>query len=144
MLKNSLLALALVAMMASCNNNTSSSVDSAASTESADSTNANSGVMEIENNTYEFGTVKEGAVIEHVFNFKNTGTAPVILAQVSASCGCTTPEYTTDPVLPGKEGVIKVSFNTAGQVGVQQKIVTISSNASNPVQTVQLKGTVEK
>jgi len=82
--------------------------------------------------------------VDHVFKFKNTGTAPVIIAQVAASCGCTTPDYTRDPILPGKEGEIKVSFNSQGQVGNQQKIVTVSSNAANNVTTVEIKGTVEK
>ncbi|MCA5005846.1 DUF1573 domain-containing protein [Sphingobacterium bovistauri] len=93
---------------------------------------------------FDFGTVKEGEIVEHTFKFTNEGTEPVILAQVSASCGCTTPDYTSEPVLPGKAGKINVSFNSAGQVGVQQKIVTVTSNAENNVVTVQLKGTVEK
>ena len=102
------------------------------------------GTIEFEETAYDFGTVKEGAIVDHVFKFKNSGDAPVILSQVSASCGCTTPDYTKEPILPGKEGEIKVSFNSQGQVGQQQKIVTISSNASNKVTTVQIKGTVEK
>ena len=149
MIKNSLLTLGLIAVLASCNNQAkngeSSNTDS---TEvvgtSNDSTATAGGKIEFENNVYEFGTIKEGDKVDHVFKFKNTGTEPVILAQVSASCGCTTPEYTKDPILPGKEGEIKVSYNSEGQVGLQQKIVTISSNAETPVQTVQLKGTVEK
>lgn len=102
------------------------------------------GVIEFEESVFDFGKVKEGEVVEHVFKFKNVGEAPVILSQVSASCGCTTPGFTQEPVLPGKMGEINVSFNSLGQVGTQQKIVTVSSNAENRVTTIQIKGTVEK
>lgn len=114
---------------------------------SADSTSQsteNLGKIVFEEDSFDFGTIKEGEIVDHVFKFKNEGNAPVILAQVSASCGCTTPNYTKEPVLPGKEGEVKVSFKSSGQVGVQQKFVTISSNAENAVLTVQIKGKVEK
>ncbi|MCI0921413.1 DUF1573 domain-containing protein [Sphingobacterium rhinopitheci] len=137
----------LLGLMTACNNQSSSS-SSADSTQvsAVDSVTENvaTGVIEFADAKYDFGTVKEGKVVDHVFKFKNTGTAPVIIAQVAASCGCTTPDYTRDPILPGKEGEIKVSFNSQGQVGNQQKIVTVSSNAANNVTTVEIKGTVEK
>lgn len=138
----------LVALMASCNNSTtkqsSTSEDpSVVPTTEVAADTANKGKLEFSEKAFDFGTVKEGDVVEHTFKFTNTGKAPIILSQVSASCGCTTPNYTKDPVLPGKEGEIKVSFNSAGQVGKQQKIVTVLSNAENNVLTVQIKGTVE-
>ncbi len=136
-----------VAVLAACNQpvqkNETNSEETLVTTDSL-SNAEKSGTIEFAETAYDFGTVKEGTVVDHVFMFKNTGKAPVILSQVSASCGCTTPDYTREPILPGKEGEIKVSFNSQGQVGKQQKIVTISSNASNKVTTVQIKGTVEK
>ena len=144
-LKTIFLSCIAVAFLASCNNATQTdNKDSVAG--GADSTavaEGPQGKIEFGETAYDFGTVQEGEVVEHVFKFTNTGEAPVILSQVSASCGCTTPEYTTDPVLPGKEGQIKVSFNSRGQRGTQQKIVTVSSNAENNVTTVQIKGVVE-
>ena len=142
-MKKIFIAVALLATLVSCTNNESKNEDVENTTEVVSATE-DLGIIEFENPVFEFGTVKEGAVVDHVFKFKNTGKAPVILAQVSASCGCTTPDYTKDPILPGKEGEIKVSFNSQGQVGLQQKIVTIASNAETPAMTVQLKGTVEK
>ncbi len=148
LLFSSLFALGL---FTACNNQNNS--DNTASVDSnstsiqanvADSTSqANLGKISFEETAYDFGTVKEGEIVEHVFKFTNTGSAPVILTQVAASCGCTTPDYTKEPILPGKEGEIKVSFDSKGQVGNQQKIVTISSNAENNVTTVQIKGTVK-
>ena len=112
------------------------------STAVASSTTDGIGRMEFDESVYEFGQVKEGEIVEHVFEFKNTGTAPIILSQVSASCGCTTPSYTQTPVLPGKTGEIKVKFDSNNQVGKQQKIISIASNADNGIMTVQLKGEV--
>lgn len=154
MIKNILMICTALAVLSSCGNATKSTDESTAAvdttiealdtTSEATSTGAAAGVIEYAETVYDFGTVKEGDIVEHVFTFKNTGKEPVILNQVSASCGCTTPDYTKTPILPGATGEIKVSFNSAGQAGVQQKIVTVSSNSENGVTTVQLKGTVEK
>lgn len=137
------------AFLASCGNSSQQTgiADHTVMTEQAgreEESDAALGKIEYIEAEYDFGTITEGEVVDHVFKFKNTGDAPVILSQVSASCGCTTPDYTKEPVLPGKEGEIKVSFNSLGQVGVQQKIVSIMSNAENRITTVQIKGTVEK
>lgn len=149
-LKVILMSFTAMAILASCGNSTQKNentegetvVTDAAANDGADASVL--GKIEYVETEFDFGTVTEGDVVDHVFKFKNTGDAPVILSQVSASCGCTTPDYTRDPVLPGQEGEIKVSFNSSGQVGKQQKIVTVSSNAENRVSTVQIKGTVEK
>ncbi|SKB63738.1 Protein of unknown function [Sphingobacterium nematocida] len=145
--RNTLLAFSILGFMASCGNQGDTNVNKGTTAIAAsvtDSTHSEQGSIEFENAVFDFGKVKEGAVVEHVFKFTNGGTAPVILSQVSASCGCTTPDFTKEPILPGKTGEIKVSFNSLGQVGTQQKIVTVSSNAEPRVTTVQIKGVVEK
>lgn len=151
-LRNTLSAFAVVGLLVSCGNQgetsaTQGTAETATFQDPAvvDSTHSEQqGVITFEESVFDFGKVKEGAVVDHVFKFTNTGNAPVILSQVSASCGCTTPNFTKEPVLPGKVGEIKVSFNSLGQVGTQQKIVTVGSNAENRVTTVQIKGVVEK
>ena len=110
--------------------------------ENVDSNEGGIGRMEFTESAYDFGQISEGEIVNHTFTFKNTGDHPVILAQVSASCGCTTPTYTSTPILPGKTGQIEVEFNSDGQVGQQQKIITIASNAESNIMTVQLKGEV--
>jgi len=102
------------------------------------------GKIEFADPAFDFGQIKEGEIVEHTFTFKNVGTAPIILSEVNASCGCTTPDYSKTPVLPGKVGEVKVAFNSMGQAGKQQKIVTVMSNAENGITTVQLKGEVLK
>ena len=100
------------------------------------------GKVEFEESAFDFGQVKEGAQVKHTFVLKNTGDAPIIISKVTASCGCTQPEFSKSPILPGGTSEIHVTFNSEGQVGKQQKIITIQSNASNGLTTVQLKGEV--
>lgn len=82
------------------------------------------------NNTFDFGKVPEGPVAEHVFEFKNVGKEPLIISNCNASCGCTTPEWNKEPILPGKKGKITVRYNTQGRVGPIAKSVYITSNAT--------------
>lgn len=129
-----------------CNPQNDNAQDNA--TENVDNESASSGEgigrMEFENTVFDFGKIKEGEIVNHTFTFTNTGNEPVILARVSASCGCTTPTYTSTPILPGKTGEIAVEFNSTGQLGLQQKIITIASNSESNITTVQLKGEVEE
>jgi hypothetical protein len=94
--------------------------------------------------TYDFGTVKEGPDVEHIFKFKNTGKEPLIITNASASCGCTVPEFPKEPILPGKVGQLKVTFHTTGKSGPQQKTVFIQSNAASEKDRyeIYIKGTV--
>ncbi|XZF16667.1 DUF1573 domain-containing protein [Chitinophagaceae bacterium MMS25-I14] len=95
--------------------------------------------------TWDFKNIKEGPVAEHVFEFKNTGKEPLIIQSASASCGCTTPEWPKEPILPGKKGKITVHYNTQGRVGPFTKDVYIVSNAVSEKERYELhiKGTVE-
>lgn len=93
---------------------------------------------------HEFGEAKEGEKVKHVYTFVNTGKSPLIISNVSASCGCTTPEYSKHPIAPGEEGNVTVVFDTQNQVGMQQKIITVLSNAEPARTILQLKGEVKK
>ena len=98
--------------------------------------------MYFKNPVHDFGTIQEGPAADHEFEFTNVGKEPIIISNVSASCGCTTPSYSKDPVLPGKKGTIKASYNTQGRVAPFTKTITISSNIGTKVLTI--KGEVEK
>jgi hypothetical protein len=63
--------------------------------------------------TWDFGSIPQGTPVTHVFNFDNAGKEPLVISQATASCGCTTPEWTKEPVLEGKSGAVKVTFNAA-------------------------------
>jgi hypothetical protein len=113
-----------------------------ANTQAAPSTSLTIENMYFKNPIYDFGTIQEGPTAEHEFEFTNTGKEPIIISNVSASCGCTTPSYSKDPVLPGKKGTIKAIYNTQGRVAPFTKTITITSNAGIKVLTI--KGEVEK
>ena len=93
---------------------------------------------------YDFGSVVQGGTVDHTFKFKNTGTAPLVINNIGVSCGCTTPEWTKAPVLPGKTGTIAAHFNSTGKVGMQNKVLTIESNAAAGSTTVSLVGEVKE
>ena len=93
-----------------------------------------------EESKFDFGSVGQGGIVDHTFKFKNTGTAPLVISNIGVSCGCTTPEWTKEPVQPGKTGSIAAHFNSAGKMGMQNKVLTIESNAAAGSTTVSLVG----
>jgi hypothetical protein len=92
--------------------------------------------------TYDFGTIEEGPAAEHVFTFTNTGKEPILIQRVQPSCGCTTPDWTKDPIAPGKSGMIKASYGTQGRPGPFEKTMTVFTNAGTKM--VTFRGNVEK
>ncbi|MES2418735.1 MAG: DUF1573 domain-containing protein [Bacteroidota bacterium] len=101
-------------------------------------------VIKFEKELYDFGVITEGEKVHYDFKFKNTGKTPLIITDASATCGCTKPEYPTKPVKPGEEGVIKVVFNSLGKAGIQDKVVTLTSNANPTSTNVHIVGEVRE
>ena len=92
--------------------------------------------------THDFSTINAGGDGNCVFQFKNEGTAPLILSNVQASCGCTTPSWTRDPVMPGVSGEIKVHYDT-NRIGTFSKTITVTSNAENSPVMLRISGEVK-
>jgi hypothetical protein len=90
---------------------------------------------------HDYGTIVKGSDGGCEFVFRNAGKTPLVLNNVQASCGCTVPEWTREPVQPGKNGVIKVKYNTM-IVSAFNKSITVSSNAKNSIVVLSIKGTV--
>lgn len=92
---------------------------------------------------FNFGTFPESRVQTHVFTFKNTGTAPLIVNQAVASCGCTVPQYSKKPIMPGEKGSITVTFNSRGQFPSHfKKTVTVRSNGKIEMTRLYIEGTI--
>jgi hypothetical protein len=100
------------------------------------------GVIKFKNESHDFGKVEEGVQATHTFEFTNTGTAPVVISNAQASCGCTTPDWTKEPVMPGKTGKVTASFNSQGRPGNFSKTVTVISNSETPQIVLSIKGEV--
>ena len=98
--------------------------------------------VEMIDSIYDFGKVAEGEIVEYSYRFKNTGTKPLVVTNVSASCGCTVPEKPEAPIKPGDIGFIKVKFNSDKRPGEAHKTVTVTSNANPPFTELLLKGEV--
>ncbi|MDZ7897156.1 MAG: DUF1573 domain-containing protein [Arcicella sp.] len=96
-------------------------------------------VMQVDSPTVDLGKIYEGDTIMHTYKFKNTGNMPLVLSAVNASCGCTTPSYSTDPVQPGESGYIKVKFNSKGKEGKLNKTVTAYANTKPADNTFSFK-----
>lgn len=86
-------------------------------------------VLTLEANTHDFGDITQGDVVERVFKFTNTGNQPLIITNIQTSCGCTTPVWPRDPIMPGGKGEIKVGFNSTGKLNKQTKTLPIISNS---------------
>lgn len=99
-------------------------------------------IVKFKNDTYDFSKIKEGEKITHKFEFTNTGKSPLIISDVQAGCGCTTPKFDKKPINPGAQGSIEIGFNSSGQRGTQHKIITVYSNAEPKQLMLHLKGEV--
>ncbi|WP_199120935.1 DUF1573 domain-containing protein [Pedobacter sp. ASV28] len=135
-------ALAFVACQNSSNKvetNTATSTDSNALVADADAPK-----VKVEKAIYDFGTIVQGEKVHYDFKFKNNGKTPLIITDASATCGCTVPEYPKQPIKPGEEGTIKVVFNSTGKIGIQDKVVTIISNANPKFEELHLVGEVKE
>ena len=106
--------------------------------------NPNAAKLNFKEESYDFKEIPEGPQVTHEFKFNNTGKEPLILSNVRASCGCTTPSWPKEPVLPGKEAAILVTYNTQGRPGSFTKTITITSNADEPNKIITIKGEVVK
>jgi hypothetical protein len=98
-------------------------------------------VFETPSLNHDFGKIKQGVPVTHEFKFINKGKVPMVITNVAASCGCTTPDWTRDPIAPGGEGFIKATYNAASP-GAFNKTVTVTSNVENGFVQLFIKGEV--
>ena len=92
--------------------------------------------------SFDFGEITQGDKVTHIFEFENTGNEALVLSNVQTTCGCTAPEWPREPIAPGKSGSIKVVFNSTGKIGMQNKVITIMSNAVNSPARVKIETNV--
>jgi LEA14-like dessication related protein len=124
--------------------NTLAVANQSSSTENSAIADPDAPKVQVEKAIYEFGEIKQGEKVSYTFKFKNVGKTPLIITNASATCGCTQPEYPKEPIKPGDEGTINVTFNSAGKEGLQDKVVTITSNANPAFEQLHLVGNVKK
>ena len=144
-MKKSILFLAVLTVFAftSCKENAADKVneENVAAAADRDAKAGELPVMTFEENDYDFGEIEGGTSVEHVFKFKNTGNAPLVIVDAKSSCGCTVPEYTKEPVPAGESGELLVKFNGSGKNQVS-KTVTITTNTAKGKETLVIKAFV--
>lgn len=99
--------------------------------------------FQFEETDWDFGDIQEGTVAEHVFKFTNNGEAPLIISDAQGSCGCTVPQYSSEPIPVGGEGEITVKFNSQGRTGNQVKYVTLTANTNPSITRLSIRSNVE-
>src|ERR1041385_7664380 len=91
-------------------------------------------VIHFDSTIYNFGTVVQGVIINYDFPFINTGDSMLLITEVHGSAGSVVPSFPSEPIPPGKAGIIHVRYSTEGNNGLMNKTVTVTSNSkSNPV-----------
>jgi hypothetical protein len=101
-------------------------------------------VLSFEKTEHDFGTIEKESKVDYTFRFKNTGDADLLITNAIGSCGRTVPEYPKGAIKPGAEEQIKVSFNSAGKKGQQQKSVTLSTNTKKGAEILTIKASIKE
>lgn len=104
---------------------------------------SNAPAFEFVTEVIDYGKIALNADGVRTFKFKNVGKSPLVISDIKSSCGCTVPKKPTDPIMPGESGEIEVKYAT-NRPGGFSKSITVSSNAGEPVKTLQIKGIVLK
>lgn len=97
--------------------------------------------IEFKTDTIDYGIIEKGSNGVRVFEFTNTGNAPLIITDVKSTCGCTIPKKPDDPIMPGETGKIEVKYDT-NRVNPIRKTITVTSNAETPTVALKIKGEV--
>ncbi len=103
--------------------------------------NTDNPVFEWDGQTFDFGKIKQGVPVTHEFKFTNKGKGALLIANAQPSCGCTTPDWSRQPVPPGQQGFIKATYNAGGS-GAFEKTISITSNVEGGPVVLRIKGEV--
>lgn len=100
--------------------------------------------MKFQEESFDFGNIKQDSENKHIFKFTNTGDKPLIIESAHGSCGCTVPKYPKEPIQPGETGEIEVVYKPAKQKGSQRKTVTIHANTEPKEIKITISAFVEE
>jgi hypothetical protein len=149
MIRKAILIIVLFGIfVAGCNNRSGSDAkypaDMVKNPRSADGKSSEKGMPQITfiEDEHDFGKVIQGEKVTFSFRFKNTGDGDLIIADVSSSCGCTVPKFTKEPLSPGSDGTILVTFDSNNRKGFQSKTVTVVSNTQPNTRVLKIKAMV--
>lgn len=99
-------------------------------------------LMSFVSSSHDFGTIIDGEMVVCYFDYENGGERELVINSVEATCGCTTPDWTREPLKPGEKERLKIVFDAKGRSGAQRKVVTVISNAENSPVRLTIKANV--
>ena len=140
-----LFALSLIVLATACKQESAADKITDADMKAIQEQNAIAGriaKVEFDKEFHDFGTIKEGDVVETEFIVKNVGETDLVISDAKGSCGCTVPEPPKEPIKPGDSAPIKVSFDSKGKPGAQEKTVTLKTNTANGHEMFKIKANV--
>ena len=140
-----MLALATLVLASCKQENAALNIDDATA-KKAELAHAESGKVpsiNFESIEHDFGDINAGVKVEHTYKFTNSGTGDLVISDAKASCGCTVPNYTKEPVKPGATGEVSVVFDSTGKSGSVSKTVTLTLNTEKGTETVDFKANIE-
>ena len=134
-------------LLVACNDGTTTdgqlSGDLVTISKSASESSDKQAVITFDKTEHNFGTLLQGEVVTYSFHFTNSGNVPLLVSNVTTTCGCTIADYPREPIAPGKDGFIKATYDSKGHHGFQSRAITVSANTM-PAQTVlRMKGEVK-
>ena len=147
-MKKLILSVAIISVLFACSGNNDSqelNTDLINNPNSASSSEVDKDKLpffEFVEEVVDFGTITQGEVVSTNFKFKNVGKSDLIISSAQGSCGCTVPEWPKEPIKPGEEGKIAVTFNSTGKQGKQNKTITLVANTIPNTKVIALKGDV--
>lgn len=148
LIKNIFILITIVLFAAGCNNSSDSKGNIPAdvvnnpNTASGQVSTKGTPRISFESTVHDFGRVIEGEKITYAFKFSNSGKGDLLITGVTSTCGCTVPEFTKDPLNPGENGTIKVTFDSSNRKGFQNKVVTVVSNTIPSTTELKIKAMV--
>jgi len=144
-MKKIILSLACLAILASCSNQDpkqSATTETTTGAIASETAQADAPVFKFVKESFDFGQIADGEKVSYDFKFTNIGKSPLIITSATATCGCTVPDYPKAPVSPGNDGVIRVVFDSAGKLGMQNKVITITANTVPEITQLTILGNV--
>lgn len=145
-MKRFLISLIVIITLVSCDSNKGKvSADLVNNPVTADGINkgASAPAIKFEKNEHDFGKILQGEQLSYTFKFKNTGNAPLIITSIEKTCGCTSPEYSKEPIKPGEEGKITITYDSKGHKGFQNKRLIVKTNTNPSESILRIKAQVE-
>jgi hypothetical protein len=142
-----LIVLSFIAFLTACGSADKKTSDAATTTQPTEASEAAAVTTDVTtvqwlDSSQNFGKVTDGEKVVITFHFKNTGTTPLVISNVQASCGCTVPSKPEEPIAPGAEGKITAEFNSEGRVGKASKNITVTANTKEGVAVLMFEGEV--